>query len=154
MCCTPSSIRGCGLSSAAVVEPNWFRSAARLIAPAMRSMLRNRSFVLGATLVLSVALVAVFADVLAPYDPLKSNFRARFAPPSAEHWFGTDHFGRDLLSRVIYGGRVSLIIGFFVVLVTGVVGTTIGALAGYFRRLDNPLMRVMDALMAFPAILL
>ncbi len=85
---------------------------------------------------------------------MRSNFRARMLPPGAEHWFGTDHFGRDLLSRVMYGGRASLEIGFFVVVVTGIAGTTIGALAGYFRRLDNPLMRLMDALMAFPAILL
>ena len=57
---------------------------------------------------LFVVLVAIFANVLAPYDPLRSNFRARLRAPNAEHWFGTDHFGRDLLSRVIYGGRVSL----------------------------------------------
>ena len=120
----------------------------------MRRLVHNRSFALGASLVLFVALIAIFADVLAPYDPLRSNFRARFVAPNAEHWFGTDHFGRDLLSRVIYGGRVSLTIGFFVVVATGLAGTTIGALAGYFRRLDNPLMRLMDALMAFPAILL
>lgn len=125
-----------------------------LAGPFAARLLRNRSFVIGAALVLLVAVVAILAPVLAPYDPLRSNFRARFAPPGAEHWFGTDHFGRDLLSRVIYGGRVSLAIGFFVVIVTGVVGTTIGAVAGYFRRLDNPLMRLMDAFMAFPAILL
>src|SRR5215469_6632335 len=106
----PWWIRGCDLSSAASIESNWMQSAGRLAAPALRSLLRNRSFVLGASLVVFVVLVAVFADVLAPYDPLKSNFRARFAPPNAEHWFGTDHFGRDLLSRVIYGGRVSLVI--------------------------------------------
>jgi peptide/nickel transport system permease protein len=126
----------------------------RLAGPFVSRLLHNRSFVIGASLVLFVALIAIFAGVLAPYDPMRSNFRARLAPPSAEHWFGTDHFGRDLLSRVIYGGRVSLTIGFFVVIVTGIAGTTIGALAGYFRRLDNPLMRLMDALMAFPAILL
>jgi peptide/nickel transport system permease protein len=131
-----------------------FAAAARLAGPALRRLLHNRSFVLGGALVLFVAVIAIFADVLAPYDPLRSNFRARFVAPNAEHWFGTDHFGRDLLSRVIYGGRVSLSIGFFVVIVTGIAGTTIGALAGYFRRLDNPLMRLMDALMAFPAILL
>ena len=131
-----------------------FSAALRLTVPALRRLIHNRSFAVGAALVLFVALIAIFADVLAPYDPLRSNFRARFVAPNAEHWFGTDHFGRDLLSRVIYGGRVSLTIGCFVVLVTGVAGTTIGALAGYFRRLDNPLMRLMDALMAFPAILL
>jgi peptide/nickel transport system permease protein len=120
----------------------------------MRRLLQNRSFVIGGVLVLFVALIALFAPLLAPYDPMRSNFRTRLAPPSAEHWFGTDHFGRDLLSRVIYGGRVSLVIGFFVVIVTGIAGTAIGAVAGYFRRLDNPIMRLMDALMAFPAILL
>ena len=80
-------------------------------------------------------------------------FPPSLAPPSSEHWFGTDHFGRDLLSRVIYGGRVSMTIGLMAVLATGVLGTTIGATAGYFRSLDNLLMRLMDALMAFPTIL-
>ncbi|HTN98532.1 MAG TPA: ABC transporter permease, partial [Nordella sp.] len=74
--------------------------------------------------------------------------------PSLAHWFGTDHFGRDILSRAIHGGRLSLFIGLSVVLFTGVFGTLIGAASGYFRRLDNILMRFMDALMAFPAILL
>jgi peptide/nickel transport system permease protein len=141
--------------SATVVQaPGWLHAAARLAGPFLRRLLRNRSFLIGALLVLFVALVAIFAPVLAPYNPMRSNFRVRLAPPSMAHWFGTDHFGRDLLSRVIYGGRVSLTIGFFVVIVTGIAGTAIGALAGYFRRLDNPLMRLMDALMAFPAILL
>ncbi len=132
----------------------WRSGAARRTGPFIRRLLSNRSFVLGATLVLFIALVAVLAPVLAPYDPLRSNFRTRLLPPSDAHWFGTDHFGRDLLSRVIYGGRVSLAIGILVVIVTGITGTFIGAVAGYFRRLDNPVMRVMDALMAFPAILL
>ena len=129
-------------STASPVDPvaNWWHATVRLTGPVFRRLMHNRSFVLGVSLVLFVALVAIFADVLAPYDPLRSNFRARFVPPNAEHWFGTDHFGRDLLSRVIYGGRVSLTIGFFVVLVTGIVGTAIGAIAGYFRRFDNPLM--------------
>jgi peptide/nickel transport system permease protein len=114
----------------------------------------NRSFVIGGALVLAVLFVAVFADWLAPFDPLRSNVRARLQAPNAVRWFGTDHFGRDILSRVIYGGRISMTIGLLVVIVTGVFGTLIGALAGYFRALDNPIMRLMDALMAFPAILL
>ena len=125
-----------------------------MLRPFLRRLRQNRSFVVGATLVLAVALAAILAPLLAPYDPLRSNFHDRLAPPGAAHWFGTDHFGRDLLSRVIYGGRVSLEIGLLVVMATGLIGTAIGALAGYFRRLDNPLMRLMDALMAFPAILL
>ncbi len=144
------SVAGTGL----VRSPGWLRAATRLAGPVLRGLLRNRSFVVGALLVLFVALVAALAPLLAPYDPMRSNFRARLAPPSMLHWFGTDHFGRDLLSRVIYGGRASLEIGVLVVLLTGIAGTAIGAIAGYFRRLDNLLMRLMDALMAFPAILL
>jgi len=117
-------------------------------------LVANRSIALGGGLVAIITLLAVFAPLVAPYDPLESNFRARLLPPSAEHWFGTDHFGRDVLSRVIYGGRLSLEIGFLVVLATGIFGTLIGGCAGYFRALDNPVMRLMDAWMAFPAILL
>jgi peptide/nickel transport system permease protein len=123
-----------------------FEAAARLVG--------NRSFVIGGALVLLIALIAVFADWLAPFDPLRSNVRARLQPPNAMRWFGTDHFGRDILSRVIHGARISMTIGILVVVATGVFGTLIGAIAGYFRSLDNPIMRLMDALMAFPAILL
>ncbi|MBC7437905.1 MAG: ABC transporter permease [Bdellovibrionales bacterium] len=112
------------------------------------------SIVIGGGLVIVVTLVALLANVVSPYDPLASNFRLKLQAPSAEHWFGTDHFGRDVLARVIYGGRLSLQIGAMVVIMTGIFGTLIGGVAGYFRRLDDPIMRLMDALMAFPAILL
>jgi peptide/nickel transport system permease protein len=98
--------------------------------------------------------MAVFAPLIAPLPPDEIQFRHRFEPPSLAFPMGTDNFGRDLLSRVVYGARLSLEIGFTVVLLTGIFGTAIGAAAGYYRKLDNPLMRVMDALMAFPAILL
>ena len=98
--------------------------------------------------------VAIFADVIAQIPPDKIQFRHRFEEPFGQFLFGTDNFGRDLLSRVVHGARLSLQIGFEVVIFTGLAGTYIGALAGYFHRLDNPLMRVMDAFMAFPAILL
>ena len=117
-------------------------------------LLTNRSFVIGAVLVGLVLLLAALAGVIAPFDPLKGNFRSRMVAPGAEHWMGTDHFGRDILSRVLYGARISLQIGFMVALVTAAAGVFIGALAGYFRRLDGPVMRLMDAFMAFPSIIL
>jgi peptide/nickel transport system permease protein len=128
----------------------WIRASG----PVIRQGARHRTIVIGGGLVLLVALVALGADFIAPHDPLQNNFRARLQPPDASHWFGTDHFGRDILSRVIFGGRLSLEIGLLVVVMTGIFGTLIGGLAGYFRALDNPIMRLMDALMAFPAILL
>jgi len=102
----------------------------------------------------TIVVLACLAGVIAPFDPLKGNFRERMVPPSIAHWMGTDHFGRDILSRVLFGARVSLQIGFMVTLIVAVAGVFIGALAGYFRKLDGPIMRLMDAFMAFPSIIL
>jgi peptide/nickel transport system permease protein len=132
----------------------WSEGGSTLIWQTVKRLLRNRSFVIGAVIVLAVALVAIGADWLAPYEPLRNNVRARLRPPSELYWFGTDHYGRDVLTRILYGARISLTIGLFTVIATGVFGTIIGAAAGFFRPLDNPVMRLMDALMAFPAILL
>jgi peptide/nickel transport system permease protein len=85
---------------------------------------------------------------------MRNNFRYRLGAPNEIHWIGTDRAGRDVLSRIIHGSRVSLRIGLMVVIVTGVMGALLGGLAGYFRRLDAPIMRTMDAMMAFPGILL
>jgi peptide/nickel transport system permease protein len=120
----------------------------------VRRLLANRSFLIGVILVGFVFLLAVLANVIAPYDPLKGAFRSRMAAPSMQHWMGTDQFGRDILSRVLFGARISLEIGLVVTLFTGIAGVVIGALAGYFRRLDGPIMRLMDAFMAFPSIIL
>lgn len=119
-----------------------------------RRLLASRPFVIGGALLLAIVLAAALAPVLAPHDPLRGNFRFRLSPPGPLHWLGTDHFGRDILSRLLFGARLSLAIGAATTLASGVAGTLIGAPAGYFRRLDEPLMRLMDALMAFPAILL
>ena len=123
-------------------------------ASSRRRLLANRSFVIGAALVGTVVVLACLAGVIAPFDPLKGNFRERMAPPGIAHWMGTDHFGRDILSRVLFGARISLQIGFMVTLIVAVAGVLIGALAGYFRKLDSPIMRLMDAFMAFPSIIL
>jgi peptide/nickel transport system permease protein len=117
-------------------------------------ILRSRLFVVGAALFALMLAGALAADLLAPYDPLANNFRERLAPPSLAHLAGTDSFGRDVLSRILYGGRVSLGVGAAVAAATGFFGILIGAAAGYFNRLDSLLMRLMDGLMAFPGLLL
>jgi peptide/nickel transport system permease protein len=106
-------------------------------------------------LVLAVILGgAVLAPVIAPYDPQRMDIVHRLAPPSLLHWFGTDDFGRDVLSRMLFGARQSLVVGTLVVVFAVIAGTVLGLLAGYVRRLDDVVMRFADALMAFPDILL
>ena len=119
-----------------------------------RRLLRHRSFQIGLGLFALVTLAAIFVPLISDADPNKLAMRTRFEPPSWEFLFGTDNFGRSQLSRVVHGARLSLVIGSWVVILNAVFGTLLGALSGYFRRLDNPLMRINDALMAFPAILL
>ncbi|WP_144184294.1 ABC transporter permease [Elioraea rosea] len=116
--------------------------------------LGHRGVLIGLALFGAVVLIALFADWIAPHDPVRNNFRYRLGAPNDIHWLGTDRFGRDILSRIIHGTRVSLRIGLMVVVTTGVLGALLGAMAGYFRALDGPIMRVMDGLMAFPGILL
>lgn len=101
-----------------------------------------------------VLVMALGADFIAPYDPVANDFRHRLEGPSMLHLLGTDSYGRDILSRILYGSQVSLRIGAAVALGTAVFGIIIGATAGYFGRLDGLLMRVMDGLMAFPGLLL
>ena len=109
----------------------------------------------GLVLFLAVAIGAVAAEWIATQSPTRMNMRFRFAAPGDPRFLlGSDAFGRDLLARLAHGAQVSLRIGLMVVVFTGVFGTFFGAIAGYFRKLDNPVMRVMDAFMAFPAILL
>src|SRR5579863_6668990 len=118
----------------------------------LRRLLHHKLFVTGFVVFAVFVLVALLARWIAPVDPDKLAMRYRFLPPSAGHWFGTDNLGRSLWSRVIWGAQLSLIIGVSVVAINAVLGTIIGAVAGYFRPLDNVLMRINDALMAFPAV--
>ncbi|HLZ67418.1 MAG TPA: ABC transporter permease [Aliidongia sp.] len=122
--------------------------------PMLHKLLRHRLFVTGAVILAIVLLATLAADLIAPYSPLKNDFHYRLGAPNGAHLMGTDNFGRDVLSRVLYGGRTSLEIGLMVVLASTFCGTLIGVSAGYFARLDNPVMRLMDALMAFPGVLL
>ena len=99
-------------------------------------------------------LAALFAPWIAPYDPYFTDLTKVMQPPSAEHWFGTDNTGRDILSRVIYGTRNTLMLGLVGVIVGGLIGGVLGILAAYYRRLDGWIMRLVDVMLAFPAILI
>ena len=123
-------------------------------AAAAQRLLHHRLFLTGLALFSIIVILAVFAPLIAPADPDTIDMSASFAAPSWARPFGTDNFGRSLLSRVVYGAQLSMLIGASVVAINAVFGTLIGAAAGYFRRIDNMVMRVNDALMAFPAILL
>jgi peptide/nickel transport system permease protein len=120
----------------------------------LRRLASHRSFQVGFVLVGVLAIAAVCAPLLTRLDPSAIHVRFRFRPPSAAFPFGADNFGRDVFTRVLYGARVSLWIGFAVASMSAVFGASIGVLAAQFRRLDALLMRCMDALMSFPAILL
>jgi len=114
---------------------------------------RRRTTVVGAVLMALMIGVGVLAPLIAG-DPAHMDVAGRLAAPGRAHWFGTDDVGRDVWSRVVYGARLSLLVGVAVVVLSFVVGVVCGVVAGFYRRLDNVVMRVMDGLMAFPAIVL
>lgn len=120
-----------------------------------RRLRRNWMAMFGLAIIIVIFLTAIFADVIAPYDYRTQNLQRIADPPSREHLLGTDDLGRDILSRIIFGARVSLQVGFVAVSISLIVGGTLGALAGYYGgRLDNVVMRFMDVLLAIPSILL
>jgi len=118
-------------------------------------LLRNRLALIGMIITFIVVVTAVFAPLIAPHDPLKINLPERLQPPSEKYLLGTDHLGRDVLSRVVFGARISLQVGVVSVLLGTIVGLIVGAVAGYVGGgIDTVLMSIMDAIYAFPAILL
>jgi peptide/nickel transport system permease protein len=123
-----------------------------------RGLRANPLLVAGAVMSLLIVLVALFAPLLAPYPADAGSATHPFIvlhPPSAQHWFGTDNVGRDVLSRVIYGARISPVIAVFVLLISCLIGIPLGALAGYFGGwLDEAIMRITDIFLAFPPLLL
>ena len=123
---------------------------------AIKKMFRsNYLFTLGVIICLAWILAAVFAPLIAPYDPIAQDLTLRLKPPSAEHWFGTDNFGQDIFSRVIYGGRYSLLAGCLTVVIAGFIGTFYGAIAGYVGgRTDNIMMRISEMILSFPSLIL
>ncbi|WMD22736.1 ABC transporter permease [Achromobacter seleniivolatilans] len=120
-----------------------------------QALAKNRLSWVGIGLLLVIVLAAVFAPWLAPHDPLSQNIAFRLEPPSAEFWLGTDSYGRDVLSRLIYGARVSLLVGFVAILIAMTIGSALGILAGYVGGLvDQLIMGLVDVLLSFPTLLL
>lgn len=120
-----------------------------------RTLRRNPRAVLGTLVLAVIVLAAIFADQLGPYPPNRQNLRNQLQPPSVQHLLGTDQFGRDVFSRIIHGGRVSLQVGFISVGIALAIGGLMGLLAGYYGgRLDSIVMGFVDVLLALPAFLL
>ena len=116
---------------------------------------RNKMAMFGLVIIILLIFLAVFADFIAPYGYDDQNLKDRLTPPNSQYLLGTDNFGRDILSRIIYGSRISLQVGFIAVGISAIIGGALGAIAGYYGgKLDNFVMRAMDILLAIPSILL
>lgn len=129
-------------------------SSAPFVPPRLRWVRKHPTLIIGALLLLAMAALSLAAPWIATHDPQDMDVLARMQPASAEHWFGTDAMGRDVFSRAIWGGRVSLIVGLAVGALATVLGVLLGLIAGFVRWADGLVMRVMDGLMAIPGILL
>ena len=115
---------------------------------------RNTNMSLGFLILAIVVVIAIFSPLMTRTDPSKLNPFERLQDPRQSHWFGTDHLGRDVFDRTLVGSRISLLVGFSVGIITSIAGLAIGLIAGYYRRVDDVVMRFMDGLMAFPSLLL
>ncbi len=120
-----------------------------------RRFRRNRLAVAGAAVVVGLGIVALFCPYLAPHDPNEIYLTEKYLPPSREHLFGTDGYGRDVFSRVLYGSRISMTVGFVSSGLAGLIGVLVGAVAGYFGgKIDSLLMRLVDLVLSFPSFFL
>lgn len=119
-----------------------------------RTLLKHRSILIGAVIVAAIVIPGILAPLVTHFPPNEMHIRDRFTPPSAEYWMGTDAYGRDVYARVVHGARISMGIAALVTIAVGAFGAVLGVLSGYYRKVDATVMRVMDALMAFPEILL
>lgn len=120
-----------------------------------KKLAKNKAALAGGIIVIFVAILAIIAPLIAPYDPTHIEMTKKLQGPSSEHWFGTDDKGRDILSRLLYGSRISLTVGLLSTLLGAAVGILFGIIAGYYGKwLDSLIMRICDVLLAFPGILL
>jgi peptide/nickel transport system permease protein len=142
------------MSDAAITAPTALAFSRKRKHWLLRSTLRHATLLIGGILIIALIITSVAAPVLTVYNPLTLDVAHRLRPPSSEHWFGTDNYGRDILSRTLHGGRISLLVGLSVALLSSVIGVCLGLVAGMYRRIDPVIMRIMDGVMAIPAILL
>jgi len=120
-----------------------------------RTLTRNRLVLAGLIMVVGLIVIAALAGLIAPYDPIANNVRAALQPPSSYYYFGTDRFGRDVFSRVVFGSRLSLFVALVSVTISGIIGVALGLVSGYYRGwIDNLIGRIMDVFFSFPALLL
>lgn len=127
------------------------------IASVLHRLSRNRLAMFGLLLLIIMILIAIFADLIVDYDKMAigQNIQERLQKPSKEHWFGTDHFGRDIFARIVHGTRISLSLGIFAMVIAVAIGSILGAVSAYYGgRTDNAVMRFMDILLAIPPILM
>lgn len=121
----------------------------------LRIFYKNKMAVMGFIIILAMVIIAVFAPLIATQAPEAQDLAMRFQSPSAEHFFGTDNFGRDIFSNVVYGARISLFIGLVATIISVIIGTIIGAVAGFFGGgVDNVLMRLVDIILSIPSLIL
>jgi peptide/nickel transport system permease protein len=131
------------------------RRSESLFAQTARRLKRSKTALFGLGMVIMLVFVALFADFLAPYNPIQNSQTETFQTPNATHWLGTDQFGRDMLSRIIYGSRISLAVGLSSVLLAVFIGVPLGVIAGFYGgKLDSVIMRAMDLILSFPVFLL
>lgn len=119
----------------------------------LRRLARDPLALIALIFLVVIVVAAILAPVLAPFDPYDTNLRMRLRPPGGEHLLGTDTQGRDMLTRLLYGARTTLALGFASIVVGSLIGTSIGLAAAFYRRLEGPLMRLVDILLSFPSIL-
>ena len=137
------------------ITPELVRKRRSPFMDVMVRLSRSPLAMFGLAIIAVLVFCAMFAEIISPYSPIKQDLMHMFETPSAAHWLGTDEFGRDILSRLIYGARVSLQVGFIAVGIALVTGGMLGAVSGYYSgRLDNTIMRVMDVLLSIPQTLL
>jgi peptide/nickel transport system permease protein len=123
--------------------------------PKLASLIvQRKTLLIGLIFLTVIALLAILAPLIAPYSPTRLSVVNRLKPPSERWWFGTDEFGRDIFSRTIYAGRLSLLVGAVATVLAAGIGIALGLIAGFFRRADPVIARIVDAMMAFPDILL